>query len=192
VNARAIYGCNYVLHRAGGGRDQMNSHLKPRGHHAQRIVHAGLIVQNELLREEMQHLAIRWEGNGPRPLNCLLDFIAANLPRTRTQADAAVTVDAANVGPPDTDDGMLNRRTGFVLGGFNRLLNGGDCFVEFYDHAFARAPRFGHTVATIAQAAVGDLHHQCARLGASYIDSRENVSLLIRNSYQCSNELQKA
>ena len=55
VNARAIHGRNYVLHRAGRRRNQMDSHLKARRHHAQRIVHAGLIVQNEFLGKQVQH-----------------------------------------------------------------------------------------------------------------------------------------
>ena len=72
----------------------------------------------------------------------------------------------------DSDDGVLNRRTSLIFGSFHSLLNGGNCFVQFHDHAFARASRLSHPVAAIAQAAVGDLHHQGTRLRASYINCR--------------------
>ena len=65
---------NHILCGAGGRRDHMNANLEARCHHAQRIVHPGLIVENEFLRQQMQDLA-RSVGSGmarARSTACLI------------------------------------------------------------------------------------------------------------------------
>jgi hypothetical protein len=66
--------------------------------------------------------------------------------------------------------GVLDRRSGNIFGGFDRFLNGLHRFVEFNDDALARTARLGDAVAAIAQAAVGQLRHQRAGLGAAHVD----------------------
>ena len=75
---------------------------------------------------------------------------------------------------------MLDGRTGNILGLLDRFLNRADSLVQIDDDALARAARFGHAMAAIAQAVVGDLRHQHAGLGAAYINCRQKVFVLVR------------
>ena len=184
VNSGFVHGGDDVLRGAGGGGHHVDAHFEARGHHAERIVDAGLIVENEFLRQQMENLAIGGQRDGAGAIDGLLDLVASDFARTRAQADAAMTVDAAHVRSADADDGVLDRRSGNVFGGFDRLLNRGDGLVEFDDDALARAARFGDAVAAIAQAGVGELRHQRARLGAAYIDRGKKTSLLVRHPYE--------
>ena len=64
MHAGAIYRRDHVLQGAGRHRDHVHAHFEPRGHHAQRIIHPGLIVENELLRQQVQNFAIVGKRNG--------------------------------------------------------------------------------------------------------------------------------
>ncbi len=172
VNAGFVHGGDDVLRRAGGSRHHVDAHFEACGHHAKRIVDAGLLVEDEFLRKKMEDLAIGGQGDGAGALDGLLDLVAADLARTRAQADASMAVDAAHVRSADADDGVLDGSAGDIFGGLDRFLNRCDGFVEFYDDALARAAGFGDAVSAIAQAGVGELRHQRARLGAAYINCR--------------------
>jgi len=93
-----------------------------------------------------------------------------------------MTVDAAHVRSAHAHNGMLDRCTRNVLGGLDRFLNRRNRLVEFHDDALARAPRFRHAVPAIAQAAVSQLRHQSAGLGAAYINRGKKTSLLVRHA----------
>ena len=64
MNAGAIDRRHHVLQGAGRDRDHVHAHFEPGGHHAQRIIHPGLIVENELLRQQVQNFAIVGQRNG--------------------------------------------------------------------------------------------------------------------------------
>ena len=75
VDAGAIHRRDHVLHGAGRGRDHVHAHFQPRGHHAQRIVHAGLVVENEFLRQQVQDFAIVGQRNGAGLVHRLREFL---------------------------------------------------------------------------------------------------------------------
>ena len=157
----------------------MHANFQAGRHHAQRIVHSGLIVENKFLGQQMQDLAIVGQRNGAGPVDRLLDFVSSDFPRTRAQADAAVTIDAAHVDSADADDGLFHGSARDVFRGFDGFLNRRYRFVEFHDHAFARAARFSHSVPAIAQTAFGELRHQRASLRAAYVNRGKKTSLLL-------------
>ena len=168
---------------AGRDRDHVHAHFEPRRHHAQRIVDAGLVVENEFLRQQVKNFAIVGKRNGAGLVHRGAQFFAANFARARAEAQAAVAVDAAGVGPGHAQQGMLDRRSGHVFGLLHRLLNRADGFVQIHDDALARAARFGHAVAAIAQTVVGNFRHQRAGLGAAYVDCGQKMLVLVRHSY---------
>ena len=102
--------------------------------------------------------------HGARLVHGLADFLAANLARTRAEADAAVAVHAANVRSRNADQRMLDRNAGDVFRVLHRFLNAADGLVEFGDHAFAQAARFADAVAAITQSVLAQLGHQHAVL----------------------------
>src|SRR5271165_7488521 len=123
VDSGFVHGGDYVLRGAGSSGDEMHTHFKARGHHAERIVDSGLIVENKFLREQVKDFAIGGKSDSAGALDGLLDFIASDFAGTRAQTDAAVAVDAAHMGAPDSDNGVLHRRSGDIFRGFDRFLN---------------------------------------------------------------------
>ena len=183
MNAGAIHGRDHVLQGAGGNRDHVHPHFEPGRHHAQRIVDAGLVVENEFLRQQMQNFAIVGKRNGAGLVHRGTQFFAANFARPGAEAQTAVAVDAAGVGPGHAQQGVLDGRSGHVFGLLHRLLNRGYGFVQIDDDALARAARFRYAVTAIAQTVVGNFRHQRAGLGAAYVDCGQKVLVLVRHSY---------
>src|SRR3981081_657059 len=95
VDSGSIYRRDHVLRGASRGGNHVYADFKTRRHHAQRIVKSGVVVPNEFLRQQMEDLAVGRQRNRTRSVDRLLDLIAANFPRTRAQADAAMAVDPA-------------------------------------------------------------------------------------------------
>ena len=77
MNAGAVHSGDDVLRRAGGGGNHVDAHFEARGHHAQRIVHAGLLVEDEFLRQQVEDLAIGGQRDGAGFVDRLPDFVAA-------------------------------------------------------------------------------------------------------------------
>ena len=64
----------------------VDAHFEARGHHAGGILHAGLIVENEFLRQQVEDFAVGGQGNGARLVHGLADFVAPDFARTRAEA----------------------------------------------------------------------------------------------------------
>src|SRR5262249_22670385 len=76
------------------GRDHMNADLEPRARHAKWVAHATFAVDDVLLRQDVQKLAIRGDHHRPRALDGLAHVVTADLARPRTESDTAAAVDA--------------------------------------------------------------------------------------------------
>src|SRR4029077_3858834 len=141
-------------------------------HHAERVVDASLLVEDEFLGKKMEDFAVGGQWDGAGAFDGLLDFVTADLVRPRAQANASMRIDAADVRSADSDDSVLDRGAGDIFSGLDRLLNRRHGFVEFHDHALARPAAFTDAVSAITQAGVGELRHERASLGAAYINCR--------------------
>src|SRR3989442_767495 len=84
---------------------------------------------------------------------------------------------------------MLDGRSSSVLCLLHSLLYGSHGSVQVNNDALARTPRFGDAVAAVAQATVGNLHRQCARLGTADVNRGKEVLVLVRHSYCVSSPL---
>src|SRR5690349_2156376 len=100
-----------------------------------------------------------------------------------------MAVDPSSVRPGDAQPRMLDRRSSSVFRLLHSLLDGAHGFVQVNDDALARTPRFGDTVAAVAQANVSNLHRQCARLGTANVNRGKKMFVLIRHSYCVSSPL---
>ena len=123
VHAGAIDGGDHVLHGARRDRDHVHPHFEPGGHHAQRIVHAGLVIENEFLRQQVQNFAIVGKRDGAGLVHRGTKFLAANFTRPRAETQPAMAVDAAGVRSGHAQQGMLDGRPGRVFRLLDRLLN---------------------------------------------------------------------
>ena len=92
-----------------------------------------------------------------------------------------MTVHAANVGPGNADNGVLDGNAGNVFGLLNRFLNAADGLVEFGDDALAQAARLADAVSAIAQAVVAQFGDQHAGLGAAYVNGGNEIGLVDRH-----------
>src|SRR5215467_5470047 len=104
VDSSLVHGSNHVLRGAVCRGHHVDADLETRSHHAERIVHARLIVENKLLGEKVKNLAIGRQRDGARALDGLLDLVASDFAGTSTEAETSVRVDAANVRSADADD----------------------------------------------------------------------------------------
>src|ERR1700761_4643442 len=95
----------------------MEVYLKTVADHSNRIVNARLLVQNELLRQQMDNLAVGGQRNRAGAIHGSADVFASDLAQTRSQADAAPAVHSANMRAADADDTTIN---GPLRHGFSR------------------------------------------------------------------------
>ncbi len=163
VNARAVERGDDVLRRAGGRRADVHLHFQPRGHHADGIVNAVLVVEDVLLRQQVQDLAVGWQRDGAGAFHGEADILARDLARAPAERDAAAAVHAPQVCARHAGDGVLHGHAArfFDLG--RGLLHRRDGLFQVNDHALARSARLGDRMSVVAQPGVGGLGHQHAR-----------------------------
>ncbi len=134
--------------------------------HADGVVDAGLLVEDELLREEMDDLAVGRQRDGAGAIDGGADFFAGDLAHARAEADAATAVQAADVGSADGDDAALDGGFGDVFGEGGGLVDGFDGGADFGDDSFARALGVDDAVAAIAEGSVVQLGDEDAGLAS--------------------------
>ena len=184
VHARFIHGGDHVLGRVRRCSHDVHTHFEARGHHAGGVLHTRLIVENELLRQQVQDFAISGQRHGACFVHRLADFVAANLARAAVKGDAAMAVHAADVRSGDADQSVLHRNSGYIFGSFYRFLNAADRFVELGDDALAQAAGLGDAVATVAQSVLADLGDQHTGLGAADVNRGNEIGRMSRHGYR--------
>ena len=151
----------------------MQIHLQPVADHTDRVMDSWLIVEDKLLRQQVDNLPISGQGNGARAVNCGAYILAGNLAQTVSQADAALAVDAAHVGTSQADHTIRDHRLGHLLGLSSRVVEGSAGGLEIADHPLAHTFRIHLTVGPIAQCTFMQLRYQNPNPGAACIQYRE-------------------
>ena len=77
AHVRTLDALGQVLDRRRAAVDDVRLDLEPHRAHAQRILDALLAVDDEAARQDVQHLAIGWDLDGPGDLGRALDVLAA-------------------------------------------------------------------------------------------------------------------
>jgi len=84
---------------------------------------AGLVIENEFLREQNAGFHDRRQRDGASLIDCRTQLFAANFTRSRSEAQAAVAVDATGMCSGHAQQSMFNRGSGHVFGLLHRLLD---------------------------------------------------------------------
>ena len=128
--------------------------------HADGVVDAGLVVEDELLGEEMEDLAVGGEADGAGAVDGRAHVLAGDLLHAAAHGDAALGVHALDVRTADADDGGFDGRAGGSLSRKGGAVDdlGGGC--EIGDDPATHALGGLDAVAPVADAAVdlGDEH----------------------------------
>src|SRR5579863_173276 len=119
MNSGTVKRRDDILGRGGAGGHDMHADLKLASHQARGIAHPALAVDHELLWQQVQRFAVFRHVDAAGFFYRHADVLTADLARTRAQANAAMTIDAADVRSCDTDYCVLYRRLRYVLGLFH-------------------------------------------------------------------------
>ena len=153
---------------------QMDHHLQAGAEHAERIVDPALLVDDELLRDGVQDLAVGRQGGRLRRVEHALDVLAGDLAVLAGDADHAARVDAADVGAGDADVGAGDLDAGHHLGLLARRLERLDGGLDVDDVPLAGAAVGGQPLADDLDAAfVVALADEHPHLGGPDVDTDE-------------------
>jgi hypothetical protein len=131
----------------------MEIHFQPATHHPNGIVNARLIVKDEFLWKQMEHLAIRRQRNLAGAVNRRTDIFASDFALTIPQTDAAATIHPANMCTADSRNGSRNHAVATLFGQCRSMTQAFDRRLQLGDQPFAHALRLDHSVTQIAQRA---------------------------------------
>src|SRR5580698_3136282 len=160
----------------------MQVHFQPITHHAYWIVNPRLLIENELLRQQMDDLAIRRQRYGARAINGGANILTRDLAQTRSQADAATAVDATDMRPPDADHAAVDRALRHGLSGRCGLIDRLRSLFQLGDQPFSHACRVGDAMPTVTQRSIVQLGDQHTRLRASHVEHCQQMFSLLAHA----------
>ena len=147
--------------------DDVNFRFESDPRHAQRISDAILIIDDVILRQNMEHFAIHWDSH----CLCRIDH-SLQIPRHDFfvfNRDDAVTVEAFDVAPGNARKDGVNltarHQTRFLNGFFERIHRG----LDVDDHALAQSLRRMGADPDDLDAALGHLTDDDANFGRADI-----------------------
>ncbi len=180
--AGAVGAGDGALQGAAGAGGDVQIDFKPRADHADGIEDAGLLVEDELAREQVKDFAIGRALDGAGTFDGGAHIFAGDLAHAVAQFEAAVGVDAANMRAADADNALVDVGMGHALGLLVGGLDGARCRVEIADEPFAHAGRLNHAVAAIAQGAFVEVGGEHAREGAADVEDNDQVVLALAHA----------
>ncbi len=171
---RALAALRQILPVALRRGDDMNPRLEPHARHPERIAHTLLVVDRVLLRQNMQHLPIERNRDGPRRVDYPLDVALTDL--APAHRHDTVAVEAPDVRAGDADHRRADPHAGAALrfgtGGPNRI----DRRLDIDHHALAQPAAWGDAVTNHGERTVSRLlRDQRANLAGADVDSAQRV-----------------
>ena len=183
--AGAVGAGDRALQRAAGAGGDVQIHFQPRADHADGIEDAGLLVEDELARQQVQNLAIGRALDGAGALDGGAHIFAGDLAHAVAQLDAAVGVEAANMRAADAHHALVDvgarHALGLLVGGLDGLGGGS----QIGDQPLAHARRLDDAVAAIAQRALVQVGGQHARPRAADVEHHDQVVLFLAHRAHC-------
>ncbi len=143
LDTGAVDAVDQVLRRRDGGGDDVHVRLQLRAGHADRVVDAVLVVDHELLRQDVEDLALGGDVHGARRRHDALHVLARHLVIPPGDRHHPAAVETPHVRAGDADEGAVGRAAGHQLRLLDRLLDRGDAGVEVDHHPLAHAARRG-------------------------------------------------
>jgi hypothetical protein len=138
VEAGLVGALHDVLCTRHGRGDDVDLGFEADAAHAEGLPHAVLIVDDELLRDHVDHLAVHRDRHGLGGVDHPAHVALAHLPVL--DRDDAVGVEAANVAAGDPGEDRGDLAVGHQLGFLDRVFDRRDRGVDVHDHALAQAP----------------------------------------------------
>ena len=111
---------NDVLRRGGGARDHMHVDLEPGPCHAERGADAILLINDEILRKDMEDLPAGGQGHRFRRLDRPSDVVAGNLTILAGNRNHTAAIEPLHVGTGKREVHRVDLNSGHQL----RLLDG--------------------------------------------------------------------
>ncbi len=152
--AGAVGAGDGALQRAAGAGGDVQIDFEPRADHAHGVKDAGLVVDDELARQQVQDFAVGRALDGAGAFHGGAHVFAGDLAHAAAEFKAAVGVEPEDMRAAYAHDALIDVGAGHPL----RLLVGRlDRFcgrTEFGDETLAHARRLHHRVAAIAQGAL--------------------------------------
>ncbi len=159
----------------------MDLGLEAHAAHAQRLLDAVLVVDDELLRQDVDHLAVH--GDGDRlggvddPAHVLVGHLAV------ADGDHPLGVEALDMPPGDARVNQLDLAAGHQLGLLQRLADRLDGALDVDDDAFAQSLGRARADADDIQSLVGLVADDGANLRGSDVQSDNEVVLLVAHAF---------
>ena len=155
------------------GRDDVHARLEPHAGHAERIADAVLIVDDVLLWQHVQHLAVHRDRDGLGRIDHARDVRVADF--LVLDRDDAVRVQPAHVRAGDRRVHGRDLAAGHVLGLVDRLLDRLHGRVDVDDVAAAQAFRRRRSDADDIDAVLGHLAGDAGDLGGADIEADDDL-----------------
>ena len=129
-------GAHDILRRRHGPGDDMHLDLQAHPGHAQGVGNAALVVHNVFLRQDVDHLAVRRNGHGPRRVQSALDVALGNF--AALDGNDAVAVDAHDMAAGNAHVDRVDLAAGHELRVFHCLADGLHGLLDVDHHALAQ------------------------------------------------------
>ena len=156
--------------RAGG---QVERNLQLMADHADRVMDAGHVVEQEVARQQVQDFPVAGERDGPCPIGGGAHVFAGNLAHFRAERVASLRVDAAQVGSANACDALFDHCFRGCLGHDGSLADGGNYRFKLGDDAAPDTRGRDLAMSAVAQRAVVHLSHHHAGARAAHIEHRQ-------------------
>src|SRR5436309_716858 len=171
VEPRAVAALDDVLSRADRAGHDVDAGLEAHARHADGLLDAVLIVDDELLGQDVEHLAVRGQRDRPRRVDDTLDVARRHL--AVLHGDDAVAVEALQVAAgrarDDAADLAARHELGLVDRPPDRLHRG----LDVDDHAFLEAARDGRADPRDLDATLGELGDDDADLVGAHVEPHD-------------------
>ncbi len=159
----AVGAGNRALQRRAGTGGDVQIDFEPRGDHAHGIEDAGLIVDDELARQQVQNLAVGRALHGAGALDSGAHVFARDLAHAAAQFESAIGIEAADMRTADADHALVDVGAGDALAVLGGGLDHAGGRPEIGDKPLAHAGRLHGRVAAIAQGSLIQIGRQDAR-----------------------------
>ena len=174
-HAGALAALGEILAVALRGGDDMNARLEADSRHAVRLAHTFLLIDGELLRQDMQHLAIERDRDRARRVDHAIDIARADF--AAAHRDDAVTVEALDMRAGDADDNRADAHAGSFLGFLDRGLDRVNRRLDIDDDALAQPGAWRDAEAERRQLPVGQgLADDRANFAGADVQTGEQIS----------------
>src|SRR5581483_741256 len=178
-NARPVCRRDEILRRGNRRGDHVDIGFEPLPDHSDGIANAVMRVNNELVRQYVEHLAILRKRDVPRSIDCVANVLALNVARAVAERDASPAVHSPNVRSGDADQCRLDRHSANAFRLLGGAANRTDRGIQIDDEALAQPLRLGGSKREEFHLFLRNFGNQRAGLCASDVQP-DDIAILLR------------